>query len=320
MTALPNRTIGSQKGIKLIRNGVAGADFEPQDCLPNIIRHGIDYIDKQRNSSKPFFLYLPITAPHTPVLPADEYKGQTIIGDYGDFVVMIDDMVHQLVETLKKNKQLENTIIIFTSDNGCAPYIGVQEMEKQGHYPSYIFRGYKNDIYEGGHRIPLIISWKGKFTKATNSSLVSLTDFYATFAQMVNHRLKNEEAVDSYSIWPILSKKGTSARKDLIYESGKGYLSLRTPQLKLIFHGGSGGWGYPNKPADLAKLPNMQLFELDRDPSEKKNIINNKRYKKEVARMTQTIKKYVEEGRSTPGKRTTNDTENIWKQIKIFMQ
>lgn len=233
---------------------------------------------------------------------------------------MIDDMVHQLVETLKKNKQLENTIIIFTSDNGCAPYIGVQEMEKQGHYPSYIFRGYKNDIYEGGHRIPLIISWKGKFTKATNSSLVSLTDFYATFAQMVNHRLKNEEAVDSYSIWPILSKKGTSARKDLIYESGKGYLSLRTPQLKLIFHGGSGGWGYPNKPADLAKLPNMQLFELDRDPSEKKNIINNKRYKKEVARMTQTIKKYVEEGRSTPGKRTTNDTENIWKQIKIFMQ
>ena len=320
VTALPNRTIGSQKGIKLIRNGVAGADFEPQDRLPNIIRHGIDYIDKQRNSSKPFFLYLPITAPHTPVLPADKYKGQTIIGDYGDFVVMIDDMVHQIVETLKKNKQLENTIIIFTSDNGCAPYIGVQEMEKQGHYPSYIFRGYKNDIYEGGHRIPLIISWKGKFTKATNSSLVSLTDFYATFAQMVNHRLKNEEAVDSYSIWPILSKKGTSARKDLIYESGKGYLSLRTPQLKLIFHGGSGGWGYPNKPADLAKLPNMQLFELDRDPSEKKNIINNKRYKKEVARMTQTIKKYVEEGRSTPGKRTTNDTENIWKQIKIFMQ
>ena len=126
VTALPNRTIGPQKGIKLIRNGVAGADFEPQDCLPNIIRHSVDYINKQRNSQKPFFLYLPITAPHTPVLPAEKYKGQTIIGDYGDFVVMIDDMVQQIVETLKKNNQLENTIIIFTSDNGCAPYIGVK--------------------------------------------------------------------------------------------------------------------------------------------------------------------------------------------------
>ena len=132
VTALPNRTIGPQKGIKLIRNGVAGADFEPQDCLPNIIRHSVDYIDKQRNSQKPFFLYLPITAPHTPVLPAEKYKGQTIIGDYGDFVVMIDDMVQQIVETLKKNNQLENTIIIFTSDNGCAPYIGVKEMEEKG--------------------------------------------------------------------------------------------------------------------------------------------------------------------------------------------
>lgn len=129
---------------------------------------------------------------------------------------------------------MDNTIIIFTSDNGCAPYIGVKEMEKQGHFPSYIYRGYKTDIYEGGHRIPLIVSWKGKFSNKISNSLVSLTDFYATFAQMVNHKLKTEEAVDSYSMWPILSKEGTSTRKDLIYESGKGYLSLRTPQLKLV--------------------------------------------------------------------------------------
>lgn len=320
VTALPNRIIGPQKGMKKIQRGVAGANFDPQDCLPHIIRRSIDYIDRQRHNDKPFFLYLSITAPHIPVLPAKEYQGQTILGDYGDFVVMIDDMVAQITKALKKNKQLDNTIIVFTSDNGCAPYVGVEEMENKGHYPSYIYRGYKNDIYEGGHRIPLIVSWKGKFTKETNSSLVSLADFYATFAQMMNYQLKDEEAVDSYSIWPILSKKGTSARKDLIYESGKGYLSLRTPQLKLVFHGGSGGWGYPNKPADLAKLPSMQLFDLEKDPSETKNIIDDKRYKKNVKEMTQLIKKYVEEGRSTPGKKTTNDTENIWEQINIFMQ
>ena len=288
--------------------------------MPNIIRHSVDYIDKQRNSQKPFFLYLPITAPHTPVLPAEKYKGQTIIGDYGDFVVMIDDMVQQIVETLKKNNQLENTIIIFTSDNGCAPYIGVKEMEEKGHHPSYIYRGYKNDIYEGGHRIPLIVSWKGKYANEINGSLVSLADFYATFAQMMNYRLKDKEAEDSYSIWPILNKKGTSARKNLIYASGKGYLSLRTPKLKLVFHGGSGGWGYPNKPAELAQLPSMQLFDLEKDPSETMNLIGDKRYKKNVEEMTQLIRKYVEEGRSTPGKKSANDTGNSWEQIENFMQ
>ena len=322
VTSIPDHVIEPQKKnlALLMHGGLAGADFKPEECFPNIIRHSLNYINEQKDSKKPFFLYLPITAPHTPILPSKEFQGKTSIGPYGDFVVMIDDMVQQIVETLKKNNQLENTIIIFTSDNGCAPYIGVEEMENKGHHPSYIYRGYKNDIYEGGHRIPLIVSWQGKYTNETNSSLVSLTDFYATFAQMVNYQLKDEEAVDSYSIWPILSKKGNSARKDLIYESGKGYLSLRTPQLKLVFHGGSGGWGYPNKPADLAKLPSMQLFNLKEDPSEKKNIISNKRYKKDVDKMTQMIKKYVEEGRSTPGKRSANDTGNSWKQIEIFMQ
>ena len=295
VTALPNHIIEPQKGLKLMHGGVAGADFDPQDCLPNIIRHSISYISKQKNSKKPFFLYLPITAPHTPVLPANKYKGKTTIGDYGDFVVMIDDMIQQIIKALQKNGQLDNTIVIFTSDNGCAPYVGVKEMEKQGHFPSYIYRGYKTDIYEGGHRIPLIVSWKGKFSNETNNSLVSLTDFYATFAQMVNHKLKDEEAVDSYSIWPILSKQGASNRKDLVYESGKGYLSLRTPQLKLVFNGGSGGWGYPNKPADLAQLPPMQLFNLKEDPSEKENIIHDKCYEQEVKEMTPRMHTLVED-------------------------
>ncbi len=196
----------------------------------------------------------------------------------------------------------------------------MKEMEEKGHHPSYIYRGYKNDIYEGGHRIPLIVSWKGKYANEINGSLVSLADFYATFAQMMNYRLKDKEAEDSYSIWPILNKKGTSARKNLIYASGKGYLSLRTPKLKLVFHGGSGGWGYPNKPTELAQLPSMQLFDLEKDPSETMNLIGDKRYKKNVEEMTQLIRKYVEEGRSTPGKKSANDTGNSWEQIEIFMQ
>lgn len=319
-TTIPDHIIEPQKGLLLMHGGIAGADFDPQDCFPNIIRRSIQYIDNQKDNKKPFFLYLPITAPHTPVLPLDKYKGKTSIGTYGDFVVMIDDMVKKIVDTLKKNNQLDNTIIIFTSDNGCAPYVGVKDMEKKGHFPSYIYRGYKTDIYEGGHRIPLIVSWQGKYKKETNSSLVSLTDFYATFAQMVNHELKVEEAVDSYSLWPILTKQGTSVRQHLIYESGKGYLSIRTPQLKLVFNGGSGGWGFPNKPAELADLPAMQLFDLQKDPSEKNNIINSGRYDKEVEEMTRLTRQYVENGRSTPGNKVLNDTDVNWKQVNILMK
>lgn len=117
-----------------MHGGLAGADFKPEECFPNIIRHSLNYINEQKDSKKPFFLYLPITAPHTPILPSKEFQGKTSIGPYGDFVVMIDDMVRQIVKTLKKNKQLDNTIIVFASDNGCAGYIGVKDMEKKGHF------------------------------------------------------------------------------------------------------------------------------------------------------------------------------------------
>lgn len=317
---IPDRLIASQKGIKLMHGGVASADFDPVDCFPNIIRHGLKYITEQKDSKTPFFLYLPITAPHTPVLPTAAFRGKTSIGDYGDFVVMIDDMMKQLVSTLKKNNQYENTIIIFTSDNGCAPYIGIKEIESKGHFPSYIFRGYKTDIYEGGHRIPLVVSWGDKYLKTVDSSLISLGDFYATFAEMVGYKLGDNEAEDSYSFWPILAKTGTTSRKDLISTSGNGYFSIRTPKLKLEFTAGSGGWGYPSKASDLIGLPPMQLYDIQKDPSEKTNLIDSNEYTKEIKAMTITMKKYVDDGRSTPGAKAKNDTPNDWSQTKLFIK
>lgn len=319
-TSLPNRIIPADKGLKLMHGGPAGADFDAQDCMPNTINRSIAYVNERKGDSKPFFLYLPITAPHTPVLPANEYRGKTPIGDYGDFVVMIDDMVGRLVTALDNNGQLDNTIIIFTSDNGCAPYVGVKEMESAGHFPSYIYRGYKTDIYEGGHRIPLIVSWHNGLKERTDNSLVALTDLYATFAQMTGHTLANDEAVDSYSFWPNLIGKGTSKRKDMVYASGKGFLSLRTPNLKLVFHAGSGGWGFPSKKAEMEGLPALQLFDLNADPSEKSNLITTDPHDNVVKDMTATIRKYIADGRSTPGKKSANDTGNSWRQVKSIMK
>ena len=156
---IPDHIIEKGKGLLLMHGGDAGKGFKPEECLTDIVNHGISYINSQKDSKNPFFLYLPITAPHTPVLPSDKYNGKTKIGPYGDFVVMIDDMVGRITETLKKNGQLENTIIIFTSDNGCAPYIGVKDMEKQGHYPSYIYRGYKTDCWTDRYMGKSVRNW-----------------------------------------------------------------------------------------------------------------------------------------------------------------
>lgn len=320
VTAVPDHVIAPDKGLNLMHGGVAGADFEPVECLDKITEHCVEYINSQKDSGKPFFVYMPLTAPHTPVLPTEQFHGKTSIGAYGDFVVMIDDVVRRVVDALRENGQLENTIVIFTSDNGCAPYVDVKGLEKKGHFPSYVYRGYKSDIYEGGHRIPLIVSWAGHLKKRENSSLVSLTDFYATFAEMTGAKLASNEAEDSFSLWPILTGRKNSVRKDMIYQSGKGFLSYRTNEYKLVFHGGSGGWGYPSSKKDLEGKPSMQIFNLDADVAEKKNMINDADYEKLIKKFTKEIKKDVENGRSTPGKKVKNDTENCWKQIEIFMK
>lgn len=315
---VPDHTLEPDKGLHLLHGGPAGKGFEPEKCLPELFRRAIEYVGGRKGKKEPFFLYMPVTAPHTPVLPAPEYKGKTPVGDYGDFVYMMDDLIGRLVSTLERNGQLDDTIIIFTSDNGCAPYVDVGGLERAGHYPSYIYRGYKSDIYEGGHRIPLVVSWKGHLKERKDSSLVCLTDFYRTFAEMTGATVSDEEAVDSHSILPILEDAGCSSRKDMIYESGDGYLSLRKGQYKLVFYGGSGGWGYPRKKEDLAKLPPLQFFDLDADPHEDRNLVDDPEYSVMVAKMSGTVREYVRNGRSTPGVRVKNDTDTIWKQIRII--
>lgn len=318
VTAVPDRIAEKMDGLKLFRQGPIAPDFDPAECLTVFFDKAKQYISGQ-SEDKPFFLYLPLNAPHTPILPSEEYEGRTPIGPYGDYVVMVDDLVGQLIETLKSNGQWENTIVIFTSDNGFAPYIDPKSVETKGHYPSYKFRGYKTDIYEGGHRVPLIVTYGDRFDGFVDSSLVCLTDFYSTFADMAGYKIGDNEAEDSYSFWGNLTRKGHSARRDMVTLSGHGYFAMRIPELKLVFWCGSGGQSYPSlKGNDLSGLPEMQLYNIDKDISEKHNLINDPKYKKTVRKLTAKMRKYVNAGRSTPGKPQKNETGNNWKQTELF--
>lgn len=319
-TALPNRIAKGDTGIKLFRSGPQASDLEPEDCLPNFTRRAIDYIKGKKDSDKPFFLYLPLTAPHTPILPSEEFQGRSGLSPYGDFVLMVDDAVARITQSLKDNGLYENTIIVFTSDNGCYHGAGMRDMEKQGHYSSYIYRGSKSDIFDGGHRVPLILSWGSKFGGKKINDLISLTDFYATFAQMVGHTLKDTEAEDSYSFWSLINGTGSTARKDVVHHSIDGNFSLRDGKWKLIFCGGSGGWSYPALPKDkevIRQLPPFQLYDMTANPEETRNLVNE--YPDVVNRLTAKMREYILNGRSTPGVKQENETNGEWEQTAIFM-
>ena len=151
VTAQPDRTSADGKGLLLQRSGPQGADFEHGECLQRITRKSLEYIAAQ-SAKKPFFLYMPLTAPHTPILPSEEFRGKSGLSPYGDFVMMVDDVVAQIVARLKEQGLYENTVVVFAADNGCFHGAGVKEMEAGGHFPSYIYRGYKSDLFDGGHR------------------------------------------------------------------------------------------------------------------------------------------------------------------------
>ena len=190
-------------GLYKIKGGIGHSDWSADGMQPHLADKMLEYLDENKDSDKPFFLYMALTAPHIPLFPSKEFKGKSKIGDYGDLVMMIDDIVGRVNRKLKEIGKYDNTIVMFAADNGCAGYINMDRINRKGHYPSYIYRGYKSHGWEGGHRIPFILSWGDRYGHVTDNSLVSLTDLYATFADMLGYRIADDEAEDSFSFWPI---------------------------------------------------------------------------------------------------------------------
>ena len=311
ITATKIDTIEATTGKGFWRKGPIGNDFKHQDVLPHLTNKAITYIKESTQNSKPFFLYFPLPAPHTPILPSTKFKGKSEAGDYGDFVLMVDDVVKQLENTVKELGISENTLIIFTSDNGFAPAANTKEQLSYGHTPSKNFRGYKADIYEGGHRIPFIAKWPAKIKKgASSNEIICLTDLMATAAAIVDEKLADNEAEDSYNILPALlsTPYDTPIREATVHHSIEGMFSIRQGKWKLVFGAGSGGWSYPTpKEAEEMKLPNYQLYNLEKDISETVNIA--KEHPAMVKKLTLLMKSYIEKGRSTIGKSQNNDTK-----------
>jgi arylsulfatase A len=321
-TMVPSKNTVSVDEKGYWRKGLTSDDFNHSNLLQDLTDKAVNYINKKAKSNSPFFLYFPLPAPHTPILPTTEFLGKSNTNMYGDFVMQVDDVVRQIRETLKKQGISENTMLVFVSDNGCSPRANYEELAKVDHNPSYVFRGHKADIFEGGHRVPFILEWPEKVMKNTSSNkTICTTDFFATCADIVGYKIQDGEAVDSYSMLPIITGKSDEIiREYTVHHSINGSFAIRKGNWKLILCPDSGGWSYPTPQeykANKMDLPAMQLYNLAADIGEKNNLINE--YPEKAAELKAAIKKIILNGRSTPGQIQENEGMEGWQQIESIL-
>ena len=292
------RNQASQQGPAL-----KGWTLEP--ILPALGDRAAAFIQREAKTPKPFLVYMPLTSPHTPLSVNAKWKGKSKLNLYADFVMETDAIVGQVVEALEKSGAVKNTLVIFTSDNGCAPYIGVTDLEKMGHYPSGPLRGYKADAWEGGHRVPFVVRWPGVVKpKSSCDQLVHQADLLATFAEIFGTKLPKSAGEDSFSLMSLFKGGTGPIREHAVSASIGGTPSVRMGQWKYIPARGSGGWG---KGGDQSQP--IQLYDLADDLGESRNLAAKN--PKQVGVMKALLEKLIVQGRSTLGPKQKNDVKVV---------
>ncbi len=274
------------------RAGNIAPGFAFEGVLPMFARKAIEFLrdQQQAESAQPFFLYVPLTAPHTPWVPTEAFEGKSAVGEYGDFTMQVDDVVGQLLQTLEATEQLDNTLVIFASDNG--PVWFEADVDQYDHRSVASLRGMKVDSWEGGHRVPFVARWPGQIPAGTvRNDLLCFTDMLATVATAVGDSLPEADQLDSYNLLPAFRNETLAQpiRQELII----GESVVRQGDWKLIVGGGEGGLhrlygrGASEAPVDS---PN-ELYNLRNDLAETNNLYETNTEKaEELAAILQQMK------------------------------
>jgi arylsulfatase A-like enzyme len=280
------------------RPGPIAPGFKIEEVLPTLEQRAVHFIATRREARKPFFLYLPLTAPHTPWVPGKAFRGRSKAGDYGDFVAQTDAVIGAVLGALDENKLSSNTLVFITSDNGA--HWTPDDQQRFPHRANASWRGMKADIWEAGHRIPFLARWPGHIKPGSVSNqLGCLTDLAATVADVIGAKLLRNAAEDSFSLVPALTgvKKGP-VRETVVHHSSEGMFAIRQGPWKLALGLGSGGFSEPKTlPADASGVTG-QLFNLASDPGETTNLF--KQEPKVIADLSALLNRYQLQGFSRP--------------------
>ncbi|GAB5406490.1 MAG: arylsulfatase [Aureliella sp.] len=294
--------------------GPSVKDWDFRAVLDEYSTRWSEYIRQRADQDRPFFLYAPMPSPHTPIAPHDSFVGKSNVSEYADFILQTDSAVGEMMRTLQETGQADNTLVIFTCDNGTSPKADFAKLESGGVQLNRNWRGWKADAYEGGHRVPFIVRWPGKAQPGTTSEQpITLADIMATCAEVVGHDLPADAAEDSVSVLPVvLGQEPAKPLHDVVvHHSVSGHFAIRKGDWKLLFCRGSGGWSPPREvEAAKRKLPKVQLYNLRDDPKETKNL--QAENPEVVAELTEKLKQLIENGRSTPGPNQPNHAGAKW--------
>lgn len=305
---------------RYLREGPKATGFDHSEVLDQLTSQAINYIDQQADKKNPFFLYFALTSPHKPVWPAERFQGTTGLGPYADFIVQTDWTVGQVLQVLEEKGIEDNTLVLFTSDNGSfmfrvdkdrkypfgeslaaesfkARKVGSGQQdhagnaEIHGYYPyvhsaNYKWRGTKADIWEAGHRVPFMVRWPGHINPNKKSTeTISVTDIMATLADIAGYTFETGEGEDSVSLMPLLTGKETTiSRSPVVHHSLSGMFAVRESKWKMVFGNGSGGRQVPR--GEPFRKP-YKLFNLELDPMETTNVIDQ--YPEVAQKLTKSL-------------------------------
>ncbi len=285
LTEFPSIEQAAQKFPAFLRKGERSPDLTMENVLDDLAAQAGDFIAESTKGDKPFFLYLPLTAPHKPVIPHPRYQEKTSLGPYADFVAQVDATVGAVLESLEEAGAAENTLVIYTSDNGSFMYrlgddakdhtddISVQGYRAEKHTANAIYRGTKADVWEAGHRVPFLVRWPKKIEAGSQcAKTVCLTDFFATAADIIAAEIPEGTAPDSFSLLSLFQGQGwQEQRPPVIHHSVAGMFAIRDGKWKLVLGNGSGGREKPRgKPFEKP----YALFDMEQDPEEQHNVID----------------------------------------------
>jgi len=267
-------------------SGGKSARWSDENMADTYAKKAIEFIE--RGKGAPFFLYLATHGIHVPRVPHPRFKGTSQAGTRGDAIQELDDTVGQVLAALEKNKLTDNTLVIFTSDNGGVNDDGYEDFGPPEHAMNGALRGTKGTLYEGGHRVPFIARWPAKIKAGTqNSALIAHLDMPATFAALTGVTLPADAAPDSYNVLPALLGGSQKGRDHAIFHTGgtQGPLTLRMGAWKFIQPGRGGSGKAKVNPNPKVLPPWPQLYNLADDPAEQNDL---------AAKMPEKVKEFTE--------------------------
>ncbi len=310
-------------------NQIGGAEaahvlYQDEEVGTTLKNKAVQWIREQKG--KPFMLYFATTNIHHPFTPAPQFNGTSEAGIYGDFIHELDWIVGEVLEVLKEQGIEDNTIVVFTSDNGGMLNQGGQQAWELGHYMNRDLLGFKFDAWEGGHRVPFIVKWPGTIKKAsTSNALISNVDIFSTLSTIVGLPEMKKEAKDSYDILPLLKgETEKQVREDLIISPVKqSHIAIRKGKWMYIGAKGGGGFTNPNignhalggpgafkftnqVNSDIVdgkikpNAPKGQLYNLEKDPFQSNNVYDD--FPDIVEQMDNRIAELLDSERTAPVK------------------